>query len=180
MTRLQQLKALADLPLEKRYVWRIASSLKWGFADFEDMNVVADKKTLTEEDFARVRELLKLRPIQFCMFLEALFGTDFVASGKGRLGVRIVATHVTMQELIDHQLGGYTDRPIFDKTGLTAPFDFTLEFAVENPTSGQEVGPNDPPALVTAVQEQLGLKLEASTAPFDTVVIDHAAKPAGN
>ncbi len=71
-----QLKAITELPLEKRYVWRVASALKWGFADFEDMNVVADKQTLTEEDFGRVRELLKLRPIQFCMFLEALFGTE--------------------------------------------------------------------------------------------------------
>jgi hypothetical protein len=71
-----QLKAITELPLEKRYVWRVASALKWGFADFEDMNVVADTKTLPEEDFARVRELLKLRPIQFCMFLEALFGAD--------------------------------------------------------------------------------------------------------
>jgi uncharacterized protein (TIGR03435 family) len=105
---------------------------------------------------------------------------DFVASGKGRLGVRIVATHMTMQELIDHQLGGYTDRPIFDKTGLSAPYDFTLEFAVENAPPGQEIGPNDPPALVTAVQEQLGLRLEPAMAPFDTVVIDHAARPAGN
>jgi hypothetical protein len=40
------------------------------------MNVVADKKTLTEEDFARVRELLNVRPIQFCMFLKALLGTE--------------------------------------------------------------------------------------------------------
>jgi bla regulator protein BlaR1 len=99
---------------------------------------------------------------------------NFVASGVGRLGVRIAATHMTMQELIDHQLRGYTDRPMFDKTGLTAPYDFTVEFAVENPRPGQEAGPNDPPALVTAVQEQLGLKLEPGTAPFDTIVIEHA------
>ncbi len=71
-----QMKTITELPLEKRYVWRVASALKWGFADFEDMNVVADKQTLTEEDFARVRDLLNVRPIQFCMFLKALFGTD--------------------------------------------------------------------------------------------------------
>jgi hypothetical protein len=71
-----QLKAITELPLVKRYVWRVASALKWGFADFEDMNVVADKNTLTDEDFARVRELLNVRPIQFCMFLKALFGTE--------------------------------------------------------------------------------------------------------
>lgn len=102
---------------------------------------------------------------------------NFATSSIGRLGVRIVATHMTMQELIDHQLGAYTDRPVFDKTGLAAPYDFTLEFAVENPPPGQEAGFNDGPALVTAVQDQLGLKLEPGTAPFDTVVIDHAERP---
>ena len=71
-----QMKTITELPLEKRYVWRVASALKWGFADFEDMNVVADKQTLTEEDFARVRDLLNVRPIQFCMFLKTLFGTE--------------------------------------------------------------------------------------------------------
>jgi uncharacterized protein (TIGR03435 family) len=105
---------------------------------------------------------------------------NFHTFAIGRLGVRIVATHMTMQELIDHQLGGYTDRPIFDQTGLTAPYDFTLEFVVENAPPGQEPGPNDLPALVTAVQQQLGLKLEPDTAPFDTVVIDHAERPSAN
>jgi bla regulator protein BlaR1 len=105
---------------------------------------------------------------------------NFVTSGVGRLGVHIAATHMTMQELIDHQLSGYTDRPIFDKTGLAAPCDFTLEFVVENPPLGQEAGPNDGPALVTAVQEQLGLKLEPATAPFETIVIDHAERPSEN
>jgi len=104
---------------------------------------------------------------------------NFVASGAGRLGVKIVAVHMTMQELIDHQLAGYTDRPIFDKTGLTAAYDFTLQFAVENYPVGQEPGPNDPPALITAVHD-LGLKLEPGTAPFDTVVIDHAERPSAD
>jgi uncharacterized protein (TIGR03435 family) len=86
---------------------------------------------------------------------------------------------MTMQELIDHQLAGYTDRPIFDKTGLTAAYDFTLQFTVENYPVGSEPGPNDPFPLSTAVHD-LGLKLEPGTAPFDTVVIDHAERPSAN
>jgi hypothetical protein len=50
--------------------------LKWGFADFEDMNAVADKQTLTEEDLARVRKLVNMRPIQFCIFFKGLFGME--------------------------------------------------------------------------------------------------------
>jgi hypothetical protein len=71
-----QLSAVAALPLEKRYVWRIASSLKWAFADFDNESVGVDEQTLTSEDFAKVAELLKFRPVQFAMFLKALFGEE--------------------------------------------------------------------------------------------------------
>jgi hypothetical protein len=71
-----ELERIRQLPLEKRYVWRVASALKWGFADFNDLGVEADRRTLTSEDFARVMDLLKLRPMQFCMFLKALVGVD--------------------------------------------------------------------------------------------------------
>ena len=70
------LKEIAEMPLNQRYVWRVASALKWGFADFEDWNVVADRKTLKPEDAAKVMHLLRFRPIQFCMFLKALVGTE--------------------------------------------------------------------------------------------------------
>ena len=40
-------EAIAALPLEKRYTWRVASALKWAFADFENLNVVADRRTLS-------------------------------------------------------------------------------------------------------------------------------------
>jgi hypothetical protein len=71
-----QLDALSKLPLEKRYVWRVASALKWGFADFDDVSVTADRDTLNPDDFAKVVDLLKYRPIQFCMFLTALVGAE--------------------------------------------------------------------------------------------------------
>lgn len=70
------METLSKLPLEKRYVWRVASAMKWGFADFDSEPVAADRDTLTPEDFAKVMELLKFRPIQFCMFLKALVGAD--------------------------------------------------------------------------------------------------------
>jgi hypothetical protein len=68
------LEALAALPLEKRYVWRVASALKWAFADCETDSVKADKETLSPEDFGKVLELLRLRPMQFCIFLRAMVG----------------------------------------------------------------------------------------------------------
>ena len=71
-----ELEAIRQLPLEKRYIWRVASALKWGFADFDSVNVDADKRTLTQEDFDKVIELLKLRPMQFCIFLKTLVGAE--------------------------------------------------------------------------------------------------------
>ena len=71
-----ELEAIRQLPLEERYVWRVASALKWGFADCDDLSVEADKLTLPPEDFAKMRDLLKLRPVQFCLFLKALVGTE--------------------------------------------------------------------------------------------------------
>jgi len=71
-----ELEAIRQLPIEKRYVWRVASALKWAFADLDDLNVDADKLTLTPEDFAKVTDLLKLRPMQFCLFMKALVGNE--------------------------------------------------------------------------------------------------------
>jgi hypothetical protein len=67
---------IAQLPLEKRYIWRIASALKWGFADFDSVYVPVDRETLSAEDLGKVIELLRLRPLQFCIFLRALVGAE--------------------------------------------------------------------------------------------------------
>jgi hypothetical protein len=67
---------ITALPLEKRYIWRIASALKWGFADFDNVYVGVDRETLSEEDLGKVMELLRFRPMQLCMFLAALVGTE--------------------------------------------------------------------------------------------------------
>jgi hypothetical protein len=68
------IEALATLPLEERYVWRVASALKWAFADLETLSVEADRQTLSPEDRERLIELLQHRPLQFCLFLSALLG----------------------------------------------------------------------------------------------------------
>src|ERR1700678_1210517 len=67
---------IAGLPLEERYLWRVLSALKWGFADFDNMNVAIDRKTLRPEDREKVVDLIQHRPVQFCMFLKALLGEE--------------------------------------------------------------------------------------------------------
>jgi hypothetical protein len=68
------IEKLAALPVEKRYVWRVASALKWAFADFDTLTVEADRQTISPEDRKQLMDLLKHRPLQFCLFLSALFG----------------------------------------------------------------------------------------------------------
>ena len=70
------LEAISKLPLEQRYIWRIASALKWAFCDFDSMSVEADRVTLEEADLKKVLELLRIRPLQFCLFIKAMMGED--------------------------------------------------------------------------------------------------------
>ncbi len=75
------------------------------------------------------------------------------------------------------------DRPVLDKTGLTARYDFDLEFA---PDEGLFGGLLKPPADATrpgifaALQEQLGLKLVPTKGPVDSIVIDKIDRPSEN
>jgi hypothetical protein len=70
------LAALAALPLEERYVWRVISALKWGFCDLDTQSASADVYTLSEKDTETVTELLPVRAIQFCLFVRALLGQE--------------------------------------------------------------------------------------------------------
>ena len=71
-----QVGEITALPLEKRYIWRIASALKWAFADFDNVYVGVDRETLSEDDLKKLIDLLRLRPMQLCMFLKALLGEE--------------------------------------------------------------------------------------------------------
>ena len=75
-----------------------------------------------------------------------------------------------------HVLSQALGRTVIDKTGLLGDFDYTLEWTPENAPPTDRVGPS----LLTAVQEQLGLKLESEKGPLDVVVIDHIDKPSAN
>lgn len=55
-----ELAEIAALPPERRHVWRVASALKWGFADFDSVSVAADQGTLSAEDLRKMAEFLRL------------------------------------------------------------------------------------------------------------------------
>ena len=81
------------------------------------------------------------------------------------------------------------DRPVIDQSGLTDRYDFTLdwrpdEFQFPNapaPQRAAAVAAADAlPDLFTAFQEQLGMKLEATKARIDVLVVDKVSKPSEN
>jgi len=70
-------------------------------------------------------------------------------------------------------------RLIVDKTGLTGKYDFTLKWTPDNREAAGDLSESGP-SLFTAVEEQLGLKLESAREPVDCIVIDHIEQPSAN
>ena len=126
--------------------------------------------------------------------------------GRGGLGMmmapgnraRIMGTQATVADLAA-RLTDMLSRPVTDTTGLAAKYDITLTFSTEglNITMGGPGGPgggpggpgrgpdspdglepqgDPPPDLFTAIQSQLGLRLDAKKGPVDLLVIDHVEK----
>jgi uncharacterized protein (TIGR03435 family) len=76
---------------------------------------------------------------------------------------------------VSSALADITNRPVIDKTGLSGLFDVHLEYPED------ELSPDSPgPSIFTAIQSQLGLKLESTKGPATVLVIDHVEKPSAN
>ena len=84
--------------------------------------------------------------------------------------------------LLDVPAVGALDRPLVNRTGLSGRFDYELRFSVAaGRSTTSPVGPNPSVTpLVTALREQLGLKLDSVTAPIDVFVIEAVQQPSEN
>jgi bla regulator protein blaR1 len=92
-------------------------------------------------------------------------------------------------EMLTTALAGQLGRPVLDRTGLKGSFNFKLEWSPESAQVGgssprglDPASPTDTggPSMFTAVEEQLGLKLESARGPVELLVIDHVEKPSQN
>jgi len=104
----------------------------------------------------------------------------FGGRGPGAFGVR----NSTMAEFAGFLQQNILERPVVDKTGLAGKFDFTLEFRPGAQLSAAGGGPAPLPPEIearadffTAIQEQLGLKIENTRTPVEVYVIDKVQKP---
>jgi uncharacterized protein (TIGR03435 family) len=99
---------------------------------------------------------------------------------------RVMAGGTDMKMFATQMLTGQVDRLVIDRTGLTGAYDFDLEYALDTagrggaPASDSATAVTDRPSLFTALEEQLGLKLQPTRAPIDVLVIDRVTPPTDN
>jgi uncharacterized protein (TIGR03435 family) len=95
--------------------------------------------------------------------------------------IKLPARNATMEDFVAMLGRAALDRPVVDKTGLKGRYDFDLEWAPDSSQFGGAIpeasSDASAPPLFTAVQEQLGLKLEATRGPVQELVVDGAAMP---
>ncbi len=113
-------------------------------------------------------------------------GTSFSVS-DGTMDVK----NASMEAFVDHlsRMGEMDGRVVLNHTGLTGRYDWTLEWSPERPQAGfhgtdgggaASAADTSKPTLFTALQEQLGLKMEQDKAPVDLLIIDHLEQPTEN
>jgi uncharacterized protein (TIGR03435 family) len=91
-------------------------------------------------------------------------------------GGEFLAGGITMDSLARNLGGNRSGRIVVDRTDLNGFYEISLNY-----DAGREASaPGDRPTLFTALQEQLGLKLEAGRAPVQTVIIDRIERPAAD
>jgi uncharacterized protein (TIGR03435 family) len=104
------------------------------------------------------------------------FRINISGSPRGQEDRLLVGKKASMANLAQ-TIGLIVDRPVFDRTGITGEFNFEAKYA---PVDNNAFGNTSSSSIFTALQEQLGLKLEATKAPLEVFVIDHAEKPSEN
>ncbi len=99
-------------------------------------------------------------------------GAHMMMDGHGKIDGANV-TLAGLPGILNREVG----RPVLDKTGLTGKYTFTVEYVPESAAATDQSGG---PSIFTAIEEQLGLKLQPAKAPLDVVVIDSIQQPAMN
>lgn len=95
-------------------------------------------------------------------------------TGPGKVTFTENSTLLGLVNILANTLGA----PVVDQTGLTGSWNFSLEYT--DPRDPRPRQADSPPDLVTAVQEQLGLRLQSAEGPVEVVVVDRIDKPSAN
>jgi uncharacterized protein (TIGR03435 family) len=96
--------------------------------------------------------------------------------GDIRFDTGLLASSGATAATLAMMLEGPLDRLVIDKTGIAGLYVFSLEWTPDDAPADLATGAS----LFTAIQEQLGLRLQSATGPVEMLVIDHAEKPSEN
>ena len=98
--------------------------------------------------------------------------------------VKLPGRYATVAEFASVLQRAALENPVLDRTGLSGRYDFDLEFTPDETVFGGALGrgtdDSTKPNLFTAIQQQLGLRLEATKGPVQALVIDHVGRPSEN
>jgi uncharacterized protein (TIGR03435 family) len=105
-------------------------------------------------------------------------------SGTSASNGQFTATGVTMAEIasaLTQDLSRELGRVVIDKTGIDGRYNITLKWTPESDATEGTAPPADAgPSIFTAIQEQLGMKLESAKGPVQVLIIDHVEMPSEN
>ena len=172
---------------------QIVGAPEWLFRDrYDIVAVTGDDTALTDKNRQRYlqgllaercqfrfhRELRDIRVYSLVLSKNGLRLTAHSGSGDYAMRVqpteegrfRLRSTRGNMPRLAEI-LTGQVGELVIDRTGLSGEYDFTLEWAPNLTPAG------DGPSLFTALDEQLGLRLESAKTPVEAIVIDHVERP---
>ena len=169
--------------------WQIVGLPSWGQDEYYDLNAKAPGDGAISDVQARLmlRSLLmerfhlkihsETRELSVYNLIITKGGSKLATSMPdalpGRKGLEVTAGN--MDQLANHlSLDPHIGRPVLDKTGLTGRYNYSL--------TAWGSGASDPnsPSIFTAVQDQLGLRLESAKAPIQVWVVDSAERPGPN
>src|SRR5207248_2744153 len=168
----EQMRLMVESLLEDRFQLKA----HWETREMATYNLVAAKngpKLKLSDDQSSARIDVQARNPQVPM-LRGVVRTIASPSPSG-MTVTVSGNALPIDTIVS-QLQSYAGRPVFDKTGLNGMFELRLVFILD--TVGGNAAPqatsSDPsgPSLATAIEEQLGLKLESAKGPVEVLVID--------
>lgn len=174
----------------------ISGAPGWAASEHYDLEAKAGGQAITHEQMRTMLQALladrfqlrihrEMRTVPAFSLVVAKHGPKLVESSpeeepKSRIradatGFHLDAARQTMAKLAERLASNGAGGPVTDRTGLTGLYTFQLNWA--QPTAARE---SEFPPLAVALQEQLGLKLEATKGSAEFIVIDHVERPSKN
>jgi uncharacterized protein (TIGR03435 family) len=182
--------------------YQVIGAPAWTHSETWDIDAKSAGKTTMAEKYAMLATLLADRfhlqfhretrelPLYKLVIAKGGLKMRQVKDGEKRdhsSGISNRDSHLTgwaqpVSQLVYFLSGSYLNEPIADETGLIGNYDFDLKWTPDPNQAYQRDEAADPtgPSLFSAIQEQLGLKLEAAKGPVEVLVIDHVERPSEN